>query len=54
VECRDSVKPQFTAVEEKFILECVDKETRSLRQVAAMVEQRKPAKSLASLRFALF
>jgi len=34
------VKPRFSAVEEKLILECVDKEPRSLRQVAVMVEQK--------------
>ena len=34
------VKPRFTAIEEQFILECVDKEPRSLRQVAVMVKQK--------------
>ena len=34
------VKPRFTAVEEEIILNCVDQEPRSLRQVAVMVERK--------------
>ena len=33
-------KPKFSAEEEKTILECVEKEPRSLRKVAEMVEQK--------------
>lgn len=48
------MKPRFTTLEEHFILECVDKEPRSLRQVVVMVEQKTgKTASIATLRIIL-